>query len=76
MQIEYYDSHEEVMPVWKFDNLSVKLQASANETEVRDRAMAAIDAAYQSKDEDKLKALLDKLSPAERKLVESQLRKK
>ncbi len=76
VEVEYYDSHEEVMPVYKFDNLSVKLEASANETEVRTRATNEIDAAYKANDSVKLKSLLDKLSPAERALVESQLKKK
>lgn len=73
--IEYYDSGETVMPVNRFDNKSFELTASPNQVDVQSRATAAIDRVRANTTEKSdVRAALDKLSPAERALLEKRLK--
>ncbi len=73
--LQYYDSQELVMPVNKFDNRSFALEASPSEQDVQTRAAAELDAAHDRAETGAdVNAALDKLSPAERALLQGKMK--
>lgn len=74
--IEYIDSRQDVMAIYKFSNNSVGLTSSTLQEEVRGRAQARIDSVRVPVDEEtRVNTLLDKLSPADRALLEKRFLK-
>ncbi|MFA6502961.1 MAG: hypothetical protein WCT45_01750 [Candidatus Paceibacterota bacterium] len=75
VSIDYINSGEDVLPIYSFKNNSVALNTTALHQEVRERAGTRIDAVRNPDDGARSKAILDKLSPAERALLEKTLKK-
>jgi len=75
VEIEYYNSGERVMPVWKFNNLSLVLQASVGQSAVEEKATKDLDTAYMPSDDKKIDGALGRLSPEDRKLIERHMNK-
>ena len=74
--VEYYDSGESILPVNKFDNLSVKLLRSAIQEHVQTRAANAIDQS-RAKDNERsdIQGILENLTPEQQALLKKRLAK-
>ncbi len=76
VEIDFIDSKEEILPISAFTNRSVALETSEIQAEVRQRATARIEAVRNPNEDSKLKALLDRMNPNERALLERNMKQK